>query len=58
MNEDDQMFWKEYEKEKPTLPAMFIVRTKHGEEFPAFWSIMWNQFKVGDALLTGVTHWK
>ncbi|WAH52575.1 hypothetical protein LMA04_00500 [Pseudescherichia vulneris] len=52
------LFWKDYAKEKPSIPAMFVVRMEDGSEFPAFWSIMWNQFKVGDVLLVGVTHWR
>lgn len=58
MDEQNELFWKDYKKEKPTIPGMYTVRMEHGEEFPAFWSSMWHQFKVDDMLLVGITHWK
>lgn len=48
----------EYSVRKPDKAGFYDVKLEGCDEvFPAYWSIMWNQFKVADVLLHGVTHW-
>lgn len=50
--------WNNYRSIKPTSAGDYLVEIETKEQFQAYWSPMWNCFKVEQRLLWGVIRWK